>query len=441
MDAGNQDSGDPLTAPGPSLSHPIMRKGAQRQLKRLRDADLVIGLPTYANNPKLAARVAQTALEGARRYFPDLRTVLVNADAGLKSYTRREITSIPVNGQTAIVADRYQATLGRGSAVAAVLDAGLALGAKAIVILDGHTTSVTPAWLPGLAELILDERADLVMPRYHWPLAEGALSDLIFYPLCRALWGISVRHPAAGDCGLSASLAETLLERDVWQTEVARFGFEIWLTSLAATEGWRLAQTALGEKRYRPRRRATHLRMVFQDTVGVLLRQIGLRQKYWHNVSRFDSTPTLTKYADKHYSEPTLETDYEPLVDSLALGWIDYRDLWQRIMLPENLATVEALASLTVDRFHFPPNLWARLLYDYAVVYNKGERDPNRIADSLFPLYQGRLASFWQEVAGLTGVGREGTVAAQAVEFEHARGYLEQRWEEYRPWLHSGEKR
>ena len=99
------------------------------------------------------------------------------------------------------------------------------------------------------------------------------------------------------------------------------------------------------------------------------------------------------------------------------------------------LVDLEALAALPPDRFYFPADLWARIIYDFAVVFNKGERDPYQVARSLFPLYQGRLAAFWQEIAGLASVGREGTVAAQAVEFEEARPYLKIRWHTYSSWL------
>ena len=60
--------------------------------------------------------------------------------------------------------------------------------------------------------------------------------------------------------------------------------------------------------------------------------------------------------------------------------------------------------------------------------------DPYQVALSLYPLYQGRLAAFWQEIAGLASVGREGTIAAQAVEFEESRAYLKLRWHTYTPW-------
>jgi hypothetical protein len=105
------------------------------------------------------------------------------------------------------------------------------------------------------------------------------------------------------------------------------------------------------------------------------------------------------------------------------------------------LTRIEALALQPAKSFTFPPDLWARVILDFAVVYNKGELDPDRIVDSLLPLYRGKLASLWHDVAGLTPIGRNGTVAAQAVEFEVARDYLLGRWETYLPWIDSGEAR
>jgi hypothetical protein len=102
---------------------------------------------------------------------------------------------------------------------------------------------------------------------------------------------------------------------------------------------------------------------------------------------------------------------------------------------------IETVALQPAESLAFPPELWAHVMFDFAVVYNKGEQDPDRIVDSLLPLYQGRLASLWHDVAGLTPIGREGTVSAQAFVFETRRDYLLERWENYLPWKDGGELR
>jgi hypothetical protein len=156
-------------------------------------------------------------------------------------------------------------------------------------------------------------------------------------------------------------------------------------------------------------------------------------RSYWEEVSEVRSLPTLTQFATETplASSPDLDTVW--LLDNLALGWIEYRVLWQQILTADNLAYVEAIAALSPDRFYFPPDLWAQIVYDFMLVFNQGEVDPNQVINALFPLYQGRLAAFSQEIAGLASVGREGTVAAQAVEFEETRTYLKKRWCSYKP--------
>ncbi len=422
-----------------------MRPRAQQQLKKIGQADLVIGLPSY-KNPIAAAHVARIALAGTHQYCPHLRTVLVNADAGYKAITRRAVAAqASTNGRNSnkVVTGRYDGLLGRGSAVAALLDAGLALDAKAIIILDSHTLSITPSWIAGLANLILEEKADLVMPRYHWSMPGGGLSDLIAYPLFRALWGRSVRHPAAPDFALSPRLATALLDEDVWETEVAAWGLTPWLTTYATLGQWRVAQSALGEKQTfqtieEPQSQIasrTLFEAQFQNVVSTLLRSVYAYRSYWDEVSSFHSYSTLTQFAPETQPAPAPEEDPTPLLDALALGWIEYRSLWQRVLTSGNLAQIEALAALRPDQFYFPADLWARIVYDFVVVFNKGDCDPYQVSQSLFPLYQGRLAAFRQEIAGLALAGREGTVAAQAVEFEEARSYLKQRWQLYPPWL------
>ncbi|MEW5959631.1 MAG: hypothetical protein AB1801_18050, partial [Chloroflexota bacterium] len=68
----------------------MMHARVQRELKKIGSADLVIGLPTY-KNPATAAAVARVALAGVHHYYPDLKTVLINADAGYKATTRRAV--------------------------------------------------------------------------------------------------------------------------------------------------------------------------------------------------------------------------------------------------------------------------------------------------------------------------------------------------------------
>jgi len=429
------------------MFEPTMLPETRRHLKRIGSADLVIGIPTYCNAITVGM-VVQTVLDGVMADLGDLRVVLVNADAGPSCGTRRAVADAAADASIPVVIGGYTGILGRGSAVRAILQAALDLNARAAMMLDAHTTSITPDWIAALARPVLDGHVDLMMPRYQWPLPSGGLGDLIFSPLTRARWGRSLRQPGAGDRTLSAALAQAVIEQDVWETEVATAGFEVWLSSVALTEGpdrksgrrWRVGQVDLGEKCYTPRTYSPHNLVLFRQAVGTMLRQVHLRQGIWQSMPPIQTLPT---FPGPHIPPPESIpiSDVTPFIDAMMVGWTENRAFWQQILTPTNLARIEALAVQPVESFTFPPDLWARVVLDFAVVYNRGERDPDRIVDSMLPLYQGRLASLWHDVAGLAPVGREGTVAAQAVEFEAARDYLLGRWETYLPWLDGSESR
>jgi hypothetical protein len=430
---------------------PVLRARAQRKLKQIQNADLVIGVPSYRSR-KTTLAVARAALDGVRRHYPSLRVVLINADAGDAADTRRAVRRLALHAQNGsevtnhVLSERYSGPLGSGSAIAAVLDAALALDARATVVLDGDTASIGPDWLAGLAHLVLNDRADLVLPRYrHWLQPDGLLSDLVCFPLFRALWGQSVRYPLATDFAIGSHLATALLDEDVWGTAVAGQGLMPWLTTFATVHGWRLAQAAVGEKSAGPAVAAngravsrsgvnTHrdqFQALFFENLSVLFSQVYQHQRCWQPLPAIQSLPTLTQFAPRTRSTGLLDVDVTDLLDELALGWIEFRPLWQKILIPSHLSQLESLAILPPDQFYFPADLWARIVYDFVTVFNQGDLDPNQVLASLFPLYQGRLAAYSQEVAGLAVVGREGTIAAQAVEFEESRDYLKMRWNDY----------
>jgi len=81
--------------------------------------------------------------------------------------------------------------------------------------------------------------------------------------------------------------------------------------------------------------------------------------------------------------------------------------------------------------------LWAEVVFDFAVVYNKGETDPDKVAAALLPLYYARIATILRETNAKLDVV-EKVVQAQAQVFAEHKRYLLQRWKTYVPWAVDG---
>ena len=49
--------------------------------------------------------------------------------------------------------------------------------------------------------------------------------------MTRALYGQQIRQPIGGDFGMSRALMRHYLSLPVWDTDVARYGIDIWMTT------------------------------------------------------------------------------------------------------------------------------------------------------------------------------------------------------------------
>src|SRR4030067_703151 len=142
----------------------------------------------------------------------------------------------------------YHGNPGKGSAFRAIFEAAKLLNVKACGVVDSDLRSITPEWMDLLLTPIYEEGFDYVAPLYARHKFDGTITNSIVYPLTRALYGKRVRQPIGGGFGLSGKLAQFYLTQDVWQSDVARFGIDIWMTTTAIANGFKVTQSFLGAK-------------------------------------------------------------------------------------------------------------------------------------------------------------------------------------------------
>jgi hypothetical protein len=83
-----------------------------------------------------------------------------------------------------------------------------------------------------------------------------------------------------------------------------------------------------------------------------------------------------------------------------------------------------------VSAFHFPDDVWARVIYDLIVAARDPKPSLEAIVASLVPIYFGRVGSFVIENRHIPTDQAEERVERQAREFELLKPYLLERWKE-----------
>jgi glucosylglycerate synthase len=429
----------------------------REELSRLGSADIMVGIPSFKNAATIGY-VARAAQAGLVQYFPDLRPILVNADAGSPDGTQRVVVETePPDYIEKILLVRPRNRLrrmsltypevdgvgGKGAALRTIFQIADALGVEALVVVDSDLRSIIPEWIELLAGPVLKGGFDYVSPLYSRYKYDGTITNTVTYPLNRTLYGLRIRQPIGGDFGVSGDLVKHYLAQDDWDADTSKFGVDIWMTTKAITGGFAVCQTRLGAKVHDPKDPGADLGPMFSQVVSTILRLTEMHADRWLDVATSHDVPVYG--FERVLDPPPLNVDARRLLEEFAKGRLTVGDEWAAALAPENGAVIERLsreAGVVVDAntradapsaiessgFNMPDETWARVIYDMCLAFRDRVVDKDRLIASLIPIYFGRVASLVIETRELTTDQAEAFVERQAHAFELAKPYLVERW-------------
>ncbi|MFA5370654.1 MAG: cell wall biosynthesis glycosyltransferase [Sideroxydans sp.] len=413
-----------------------LRADIHQQIAQFGKADIVVGIPSF-NSARTIGHVVRAVQAGLAKYFPELKAVIVNSDGGSSDGTMAVVqnTSIADFGTILLhhrvepvlkMAFPYSGIPGKGSAFRAVFEVAQALDAKACVVVDSDLRSITPEWIELLLTPVLRGDFDYVAPLYHRHKFDGTITNSIVYPFTRALYGKQVRQPIGGDFGFSGKLAQFYLTKDVWDTDVARFGIDIWMTTTAIANGFKVAQSFLGAKIHDAKDPGADLGNMLYQVVSATFHLMEDYAEVWIPVHDSESVPTFGFEYTVGLEHVNVNT-----TRMLALfreGLLNLREIWSGILGAGDLKEIEQLGTLEDAKFHFPPALWTRIIYDYAIAFHLKRLPAEHLLKSLLPLYIGKTASFVLQVDSLEQYEAEAEIEKLCLEFENGKDYLRKCW-------------
>jgi hypothetical protein len=421
----------------PMLNSTITPLAAQTELtvEQIGAADLLVGVPSF-NNADTIGHVIRAVRAGLAKYFPDRRAVLVNADGGSTDGTPAIVADTLVDFDVLFIGDRqsplhrivtpYHGIPGKGSAFRTIFEIAKRLNVQACAVVDSDLRSITPEWIELLLRPIVQEGFDYVAPFYQRHKYDGTITNSIAYPLTRALYGYQVRQPIGGDFGFSGDLARHYLNRHVWESDVARFGIDIWMTTEALTSGARVCQSFLGAKIHNPKDPAADLSDMLAQVTGALFSLMETHPATWTPVRASEPVP-LFGFQYETGVEP-IHVNVDRMLEVFQQGLQDLQTVWSRMLSEESMAQLNALQGVSTTAFRMPDDLWVRVIYDTALSYHAGVLPKDHLLKALTPLYLGRTASFVLQTQGLTTREAEHHIEALCRTFESRKEYLVTRW-------------
>ncbi len=403
-----------------------LRGYTAKRIEEIDSADILVGIPCY-NNEATIAHVIQMVSHGLARHYGSRRSVVFVADGGSTDDTREAAKEFQLKPWQEKIVSIYRGPAGKGTALRSVFEAACRLNVQVCAMVDSDLRSITPDWVKYLIDPVLEGGFQFVAPVYLRHKYDGTITNNIVYNLTRALYGKRIRQPIGGDFAISREVARFYIDQDVWLTDVARFGIDIWMTTTAVTQGFRICQSNLGVKIHDVKDPGQHLGPMFRQVLSALFSLMERYESHWRSVRGSEPVPTFG-FAGSIEPEP-VKVNLDLLVDLFKTGYQQFSPLWREVFDPESFQQITAAACRTVQDFHLPTEAWVRILYEIAATFRSWSVNRGKLLDMLTPLYFARVASFVRESGNLSSEEAEALVEEQALLFEAQKDELVRLWD------------
>jgi hypothetical protein len=394
----------------------------KQQAERIGTADVVVGIAGSVSVDDARVRAARV-IEELGSGLSGLRFVFTwpGATPGAEDGTGNSLTVAPL-APPAPAGEFWTAVSAHQRAVLALAES---LNARACIVLGSDLAALDPHVIQLLVYAILDRQCGLVMPVYPAAKYEGLINSGILCPLSRALYGRRVRYPLAFDFAASGALCGSLARTMAAPDNSG--GSLLWPVTVAATQ---FPQVPVGqvhvEVRHEVATGGLELSAVLGQIAGSLFYEMEHCAAHWQRIRGSQATPIWGNAADGQPDGQPI--DAQPMLDSFLLGSKNLDEVWRLVLPPNTLLELRRLTRMTPEQFRMPDELWASIVFDFALAYRLRTISRVHLLGALTPLYLGWVASYVREVSTLSSGAAEQRLEQFSRAWEDKKPYLLQRW-------------
>jgi hypothetical protein len=407
----------------PILS-PELRILKEENPDSIAQADLVVGFLAL-NDQNAIDRAVEKASEGQALDYPDLKTALVLSDLGSQGQTVKRFFAATAG--PAKIAAIAPPEAGDTQALLNLLIIASRLKPKIVVVLNADNLTVKRTWLKRLAEPLLQGQADFANPIFARNAIDAPVTNLMVYPMFRALFGRRVRQPILTDWAFTAEVLQTLLAFQDWPNFPGFMAAELTVKALAVSKGFRICQSIMTEGRYghsNKRMDTPHIISIFKELARGVFETMGRFKDFWRSVSRSRPTSVVGTDLKPGLFPPRYQVRLEelyaeirPLVQATEPDW--------RELLPAAPGDPRKLLDVSLAQLNVDAQKWGQLLFYSGGLYEKfDESDRERLLSAITPIFLARFLSFQKQTIGLNPTQVEAQVEAGAESVEKLKKEL-----------------
>jgi len=391
------------------------------QCTEIKPVDIVVGV-LCKDVETTVLNVLNTINEGLHQFFPDYEKAIVISEGESTDKTSEAINLFQPYGSVKKITTKDIVKVGKGAGILTIFDIAHELDAKCVVLIDGDLLSIKPVWIQTIANAVIYGRADLTVPYYIRHKYDAVITNNLVYPFTRALYGLDIRQPIAGEFGLSKNLYEHLRDHPLFPLD---FGIDIFIVTVAAAEGMKVKEGLYSLKIHESTTRYLEpeklLTPMFKKVTGSMFELAKYYEDHWKNKLR---TREKAVYRISYSKKPIpVNIDIEKLKHSFIKDYNAKKDEMRKF-LPADI--LDELDIITKNHEPFNSDIWAEIVYNYAAAYKQTKNDDDKkiLLDTLKVLWIGRFVSYAIETKDLDINESEIVLQKQASIFEEKFNYL-----------------
>jgi hypothetical protein len=128
------------------------------------------------------------------------------------------------------------------------------------------------------------------------------------------------------------------------------------------------------------------------------------------------------------HAGPESGVDVARLIDSFGLGTRNLPEVWALILPPSTIVELRRLARQAPSAFCIPDEIWAKVVYDFALAYRLRVMNRDQMLRAMTPIYVGWVASYALELENASPEVVEQRLERLCIAYENTKPYFISRW-------------
>jgi hypothetical protein len=116
------------------------------------------------------------------------------------------------------------------------------------------------------------------------------------------------------------------------------------------------------------------------------------------------------------------------MIDAFRIGYENLKDIWSLVLPPATLLELRRMSRQPEQEFRFAGELWARIVYDFAVAHRLRLIGRDHLLRALTPLYMAWVAAFILGEKESHESQVENQIEQLCIAYELQKPYLISRW-------------